>query len=82
MLEPLAATPGHPGMARRPVFDTAAGQYSPALDVADLHSCEFGDQLGIMSPIDLAEVADVDGPCDLGAIERQSSTIFADGLED
>ena len=56
---------------------------SPAIDVGDQLSCQPGnDQTGAPRPVDIAEVVDLDGPCDLGSVEMQVfDLLFNDSFE-
>ena len=63
------------------------GLVSPALDKAPSSSpnCQDEvDQRGLPRPVDLANIANGDGVCDIGAVELQSAAndvIFANGFE-
>ena len=55
---------------------------SPALDLVDSDQCSVSfDQYQRARPFDLPEVANVEGPCDLGAIELAPDDVFEDGFE-
>lgn len=61
---------------------TAAQAPSPALDVGSTEDCASQDQYGNARPVDFIEVDDLDGPCDLGAVEaRLFDSVFADSFE-
>ena len=79
LLGPLMPVAGHASRARWPAY--ADGVASPALDAAPSDVCIVPDQIGQARPVDLADVADVDGPCDLGAVERQTEALFRDSFE-
>jgi large repetitive protein len=80
LLQPLAPLGGHAGRAMRPRYAPAQAEVSPAIDVAPAATCLPSDQGGAARGIDLPDVADVDGPCDLGAIELRLA-VFRDGFE-
>jgi large repetitive protein len=79
LLGPLLPRPGHPSRAHWPALGD--GQVSPALDVADAAFCSQRDQYGQTRPVDLLDVEDVNGPCDLGAVEHQRERLFGSGFE-
>lgn len=65
--------------ALRPGYGTPGQPPSAALDRMPNDLCEPVDQSGQARPIDLADVIDVDGLCDLGALEvRRSDSLFGD----
>jgi len=61
----------------------AAGNPSPALDVAFDDDCSTsGDQYGQTRPIDLIQVPNMNGPCDLGSVESAVfDLLFMDSFE-
>ncbi len=79
LLGELAPVPGHPSRVLRPRYDDEAA--SPALDVSPAESCDRPDQIGQSRPVDLPDYENVNGPCDLGAVERQSEQLFRHGFE-
>ncbi|MEM1080257.1 MAG: hypothetical protein AAGH65_01615 [Pseudomonadota bacterium] len=64
-------------------LDTNAESPSPAIDVLDGFLCLLGqDQYGDDRPVDLVQVPDLSGPCDLGAKEAQVfDLLFNDSFE-
>jgi len=51
---------------------TDAEDPSPVIDFGDDFQCQLNsDQTGAQRPVDFAEVANVNGPCDLGSVEAQ-----------
>ncbi len=79
LLGPLSAVPGHPTRAIWPQYD--AEGVSPALDVAPAVACDRPDQIGQNRPVDLPDYDNVNGPCDLGAVERQTDELFRNSFE-
>jgi hypothetical protein len=61
----------------------AAENLSPALDVAFDDDCSFSpDQYDRVRPVDLVEVPDMNGPCDLGSVESSVfDRLFDDSFE-
>lgn len=79
LLGPLQRPPGRLSRVRVPSYDN--GAVSPALDVAPADVCSRTDQRGQSRPVDLPDVPDIDGSCDLGSVEVTSDRLFADGFE-
>ncbi|HRQ65024.1 MAG TPA: right-handed parallel beta-helix repeat-containing protein [Xanthomonadaceae bacterium] len=80
LLGPMQRPPGRLSRVRIPTYGD--GLVSPALDVAPAHLCPRTDQRGQARPVDLVDVSDIDGSCDLGAVEVDSDRLFANGFED
>jgi len=79
-LLPLDRPEGQISYRRLP--DLAPGSVSPAIDRAPDTSClDAPDQYARVRPVDLPEVANAAGACDLGAIERVGEALFSDGFE-
>jgi len=82
MLMPLVRPDGRLTSVRVPVYNPSAGEISPLLDVYPEAVCMPEDQHGQARPEDLAEVVDLDGSCDLGAIEVvYRDLLFSDRYE-
>lgn len=82
--DPLLLPIGRPGgrisYSRAPSATPEAP--SPALDVGSTEDCGALDQYGLARAIDFDEIADLDGPCDLGAVEaRAFDSVFRDSFE-
>lgn len=79
-LLPLDRPAGRISLQRAPSL--TAGAVSPAIDRAAIESCSgWTDQYGRLRPRDLPEQADIEGPCDLGAIEVIGDAMFSDRFE-
>ena len=66
----------------RPAHGAWIGIQSPALDVVPAELCVEADQHGQTRPVDLADIVNLDGPCDIGAVEVVASDVlFSDGYE-
>lgn len=79
-LLPIDRPRGRISLAHLP--SAAADAPSPALDIVATEDCTPLDQHGRDRPVDLAEVPDLDGPCDLGAVEApRFDPLFADSFE-
>ena len=78
---PLSQPQGQLSRVLLPI--AGAGGPSPVLDRVPVGaSCLGTDQVGQPRPHDLVDVADGDGPCDIGAVElRWTDAIFDDGFD-
>ena len=81
LLGPLQRPSGRLSRVRMPAYDDGDVLPSPALDVAPDATCPRTDQRGQARPVDLNDVPDIDGSCDLGAVEVVPTRLFADGFE-
>jgi predicted outer membrane repeat protein len=81
ILLPLARPPGRISYQHAP--SVAATDPSPAIDVGTVSGCTVAaDQSGRPRPVDLVEIDNLSGPCDLGAIEAQVfDQLFDDSFE-
>lgn len=80
-LRPLIRAPGR--ISFHHPLRVEASSPSPAIDAGNLFLCQLAfDQVGAPRPVDLEQVPDVDGPCDLGSIEAQVfDQLFDDSFE-
>jgi len=82
LLDELSRPAGSVTWRLRPAHGAAAVMPSPALDVVPDMFCLEDDQHGVTRPNDLMDVINVDGACDIGAVEVVfSDVLFRDSFE-